>query len=190
MPFAEGYGQEAQRYKYGGKEFDTMHGLNQYDFHARQYDMARLQFTSVDPHAETYYNISPYAYVMNNPMKYADPTGMDTLTVYLPEVTTSTKAPKSGTVIGQTIDVTLLEHIDYRKYMYEMRVDHLPLPGGSWKSMWQGIKSIPAAIKNVSNLFKSASKLGNKEILAKLSGILRDAVKGKGNHCRQDTYFY
>ena len=76
MPFADGHGQETQKYKFGGKEFDTMHGLNQYDFHARQYDPTTLQFKTPDPLAEKYYSWSLYAYVMNNPMKYIDPTGM------------------------------------------------------------------------------------------------------------------
>ena len=31
---------------------------------------------TIDPLAEKYYNISPYAYVGNNPLKYIDPTGM------------------------------------------------------------------------------------------------------------------
>lgn len=33
------------------------------------------RFTSVDPLAEKYYSISPYAYVANNPMKYVDLRG-------------------------------------------------------------------------------------------------------------------
>lgn len=35
------------------------------------------RFLSIDPHAENYYSWSPYVYVMNNPMKYIDPDGMD-----------------------------------------------------------------------------------------------------------------
>ena len=31
----------------------------------------------MDPLAEKYYSISPYAYVANNPLRYIDPTGMD-----------------------------------------------------------------------------------------------------------------
>lgn len=35
------------------------------------------RFITIDPHAERYYNISPYAYCANNPIKYIDPDGMD-----------------------------------------------------------------------------------------------------------------
>ncbi|WP_280673751.1 MULTISPECIES: RHS repeat domain-containing protein [unclassified Dysgonomonas] len=69
-----------QPYKYGGKEYDTMNGLNLYDFHARQYDPAVGRFTSIDPMAEMYYSISPYAYCDNNPLKFIDPTGMSIYT--------------------------------------------------------------------------------------------------------------
>jgi hypothetical protein len=36
-----------------------------------------MRFTSVDPMAEKYYNVSPYAYCGNNPVNYIDPTGME-----------------------------------------------------------------------------------------------------------------
>ena len=54
-----------------------MHGLNMYDYHARQRDPAIGRFTMVDPLAEKYYSWSPYAYYANNPIKIIDPTGMD-----------------------------------------------------------------------------------------------------------------
>ena len=60
---------------YSGKEYDSMHGLNLYDFSARQYDAAIGQFTSVDPLCENYYHISPYSYCAGNPVKYVDPDG-------------------------------------------------------------------------------------------------------------------
>lgn len=36
-----------------------------------------LQSMSIDPLCEKYYSISPYAYCMNNPVKYIDPDGKD-----------------------------------------------------------------------------------------------------------------
>jgi RHS repeat-associated protein len=68
--------QGVQPYKYTGKELDMQHGLNLYDFSARTYDPAIGRFTTVDPLAEKYYSVSPYAYCANNPVNRVDPTGM------------------------------------------------------------------------------------------------------------------
>lgn len=35
------------------------------------------RFLTIDPLAEKYYNISPYAFCANNPIKFVDPNGMD-----------------------------------------------------------------------------------------------------------------
>ncbi len=79
MPMAETANsqQEVQPYKFGGKEFERKNGLNLYDFEARQMDPAIGRFTMMDPLAEKYYSVSPYAYCGNNPMRYIDPTGME-----------------------------------------------------------------------------------------------------------------
>ena len=74
--------EQPQPYKYNGKELDQMHGLNLYDYSARYYESAVGRFTSVDPLAELHYDNSPYAYVLNNPIKYIDPFGMDTIYAY------------------------------------------------------------------------------------------------------------
>ncbi len=66
----------AQPYKFNGKELDRLSGVDLYDYGARVYDAAFARFTTMDPLAEKYYSISPYAYCLNNPMKYVDPTGM------------------------------------------------------------------------------------------------------------------
>lgn len=70
-------GADVQNHLYNGKELDRMHGLNLYDYSARQYDPAVCQFTSMDPLCEKYYHISPYAYCAGNPVKYVDPDGKD-----------------------------------------------------------------------------------------------------------------
>ena len=67
--------QGVQKYKYNGKEFDRMHGLNMYDYGARQQDPAVGMFTSMDPLCEKYYNISPYIYCAGNPVRYVDVDG-------------------------------------------------------------------------------------------------------------------
>ena len=52
-----------------------MHGLNMYDYGARQQDPAVGMFTSMDPLCEKYYNISPYIYCAGNPVRYVDVDG-------------------------------------------------------------------------------------------------------------------
>ncbi|MDR1503455.1 MAG: hypothetical protein LBT43_13485 [Prevotella sp.] len=82
MHYAPGIGYEKQPYKYNGKELDQMHGLNMYDYSARHLALDVPRFTTVDPLAELHYDYSPYAYVLNNPIKYIDPFGMDTIYAY------------------------------------------------------------------------------------------------------------
>ena len=54
-----------------------MHGYDTYDYVARGMYPAIMSFTSVDPHAENYYNLSPYVYCGGNPVSRIDPYGMD-----------------------------------------------------------------------------------------------------------------
>ena len=64
-----------QAYKYNGKEFDNMHGLNTYDYGARQYNPVTARWDRIDPLCEKYYSTSPYAYCVNNPVRFIDPDG-------------------------------------------------------------------------------------------------------------------
>ena len=64
-----------QPFKYNGKELDMMHGLNTYDYGARQYNPVTLRWDRIDPLCEKYYSISPYAYCANNPVNRIDPDG-------------------------------------------------------------------------------------------------------------------
>ena len=58
---------------YNGKELDCMHGLDLYDYGAQMHD--GMRFIPIDPLAEKYYSISPYAYCANNPIKCIDFAG-------------------------------------------------------------------------------------------------------------------
>lgn len=67
---------EYQPYKYNGKELDLMHGLNTYDYGARQYNSVLPMWDRIDPLAEKYYSVSPYAYCKNNPVNLIDVKGL------------------------------------------------------------------------------------------------------------------
>ena len=64
------------QYLFGGKEYSSDTGLH--DFEARYADTRFGRFTTMDPMAEKYYSVSPYAYCAGNPVNFVDPDGMDT----------------------------------------------------------------------------------------------------------------
>ena len=76
-----------QPYKYNGKELDTKKGLNWYDYGARHYDAAVGRFATVDPLAEKYYSMSPYAYCGNSPIKFIDIDGRKIVDPFGKEIT-------------------------------------------------------------------------------------------------------
>jgi RHS repeat-associated protein len=66
-------GSNGNRYRFTGKELGDESGL--YDFSARFLQTSLGRFTTIDPLAEKYPNISPYAYCNGNPVFYVDLTG-------------------------------------------------------------------------------------------------------------------
>ena len=70
-------GEDVNQNKFNGKELDRMHGLDWYDYGARQYDPVYNRFNSMDPLCEKYPHLSPYAYCGNDPVNFVDPDGRD-----------------------------------------------------------------------------------------------------------------
>lgn len=68
-------GSTIQQYKYNGKELDPTHGLNTYDYGARQQDPILGRWDRIDPLCEKYYNISPYGYCNGDPVNKFDSEG-------------------------------------------------------------------------------------------------------------------
>ncbi|MCC9138774.1 DUF6443 domain-containing protein [Pontibacter silvestris] len=94
------------KFQYQGKEKQGDLGLNTYDFHTRMYmpDIGRT--FQVDPMSDSYYSWSPYAWVMSNPIKFMDPTGMF-----------STHTDKDGNVVAvyDDGDLSVYKHDDTPK---------------------------------------------------------------------------
>lgn len=66
----------ANPYLYGGKELQDAFGVDYYDSRARFQGTDGI-FLSIDPLAEKFCSLSPYAYCGGNPVNYVDPFGMD-----------------------------------------------------------------------------------------------------------------
>ena len=66
---------DAQPYKYSGKEFDPINGLNTYDFHARAYNPAAIFWQRPDPIDYLDESVSPWVFCRANPIMYYDFSG-------------------------------------------------------------------------------------------------------------------
>src|SRR5690625_499215 len=61
-------------FNFNGKEYDAETG--NYYYGAMYMNPKWNIFLTPDPALESYPGISPYAYTLNNPVRYVDPTGM------------------------------------------------------------------------------------------------------------------
>ena len=70
-------GVSRNKYKYIGKELDTMYGWNMQDHEARWYDPVLGRWMATDPLQEKYASVSSYCYCINNPIRYVDMFGLE-----------------------------------------------------------------------------------------------------------------
>ena len=68
-------GVSRNKYKYIGKELDTMYGWNMQDHEARWYDPVVGRWMATDPLQEKYESVSSYCYTANNPIRFVDTDG-------------------------------------------------------------------------------------------------------------------
>ena len=65
------------RWRFSGKEIQTLGEINLIDFGARLYDEDAVKWKSQDPMAESYFGLTPYGYCAGNPVSIVDPTGKE-----------------------------------------------------------------------------------------------------------------
>ena len=70
---------------YEGNEFQNFRGLGWSDNTARRLDNILGRFTAIDPLAEKYPDISPYASRANSPFHFIDPDGKETYAYFSPK---------------------------------------------------------------------------------------------------------
>lgn len=136
--FAESKDGMIQKYKYNGKELDTDFGLNLYDYGARWYDPILGLWTTVDPLAEKYYDISPYVYCADNPVILIDPDGKDWINregkiIWIDNVTSANDKDlrKGDTYLGRNVlvgthnrDANLKEPINSARFDLYLESNH------------------------------------------------------------------
>ena len=74
-------GVSRNKYKYIGKELDTMYGWNMQDHEARWYDQVVGRWMATDPLQEKYASVSSFCYAINNPIIFIDFDGNDILLI-------------------------------------------------------------------------------------------------------------
>ena len=165
-----------QPYKYNGKEFDMMHGLNTYDYGARQYNPIVPTWDRIDPLCENFGYMSPYNYCLDNPVNTTDQDGED---------------PISGAVIGGGTELAcqLIENYDTKSSVLDnlsknVNWTNVGIAAGegaltSGVSAFKGlgakvaISAVTSAAKNVSDQIKDGAK-SYKDIDYK--GMAKDVV--------------
>jgi len=140
-------GSDVQPYKYNGKELDRMHGLDTYDYGARQHNAATGRWDRMDQKCEKYYDISPYVFCMDNPISYTDANG-DSIYFDMPAI-------KNGTITG------------YTRYTYGKYGDTYGF--GRNGELYQGNNKTIGSINDALNKISSGGEYGRR-LISGLSG--------------------
>jgi RHS repeat-associated protein len=100
-------GEQGNKFLYNGKELQTDLNLDWYDYGARMYDASIGRFLVIDPMADIMSGWNPYHYTFNNPIAFADPTGMKPVYAYDWNSEKYIKTKKNGKIKEVSADVAL-----------------------------------------------------------------------------------
>ncbi len=96
-------GASLQPYRFNGKESQEFAGLPYLDYGARYYHPLSSRWTTMDPMAEKYYSVSPYAFCSNNPVNFVDWDGDFPLVANLVGGIASVAVDYTGQVIANVV---------------------------------------------------------------------------------------
>ncbi len=96
-------GASLQPYRFNGKESQEFAGLPYLDYGARFYHQLSSRWTTMDPLAEKYYSVSPYAFCSNNPVNFVDWDGDFPLVANLVGGIASVAVDYTGQVIANVV---------------------------------------------------------------------------------------
>lgn len=165
---------EYQKFKYNGKEYDTMHGLNEYDYGARQYDPAIAQFTSMDPLCEKYYHLSPYAYCGGNPVNRVDIDGKYIETLWdIANVVMDAKSLYNNIKEGNYSSAV----IDGGAAILDIAATILPgVPGGAGTTL-KTVRTVDKTVDGIKNVNKAVKTVqtvhGNSKLSSRAQPVYR-----------------
>ncbi len=180
-------GSALQPYKYNGKELDTMHGLNTYDYGARQYDPILARWDRIDSRCEDFYAVSPYVYANNNPVKFIDPDGNSPLSALIKVA--AKQGVKSGikTYIKKNIEHRLKNYMS-KDMLKQFAKDADDVMGALDNSWWEtALELVPVAgdiyggskfAKQMTTAYNKLQDLENKYI-GKIAKSLPDKERKK-----------
>jgi RHS repeat-associated protein len=164
----EKVGSPDNKFTYNGKERQDELGLGWYDYGARFYNPQLGRWFSIDPLADKWNMVSPYNYVLNNPLKFVDPNGKD---VYNINVST-----------GQ-IEITKTKNKSHSYYVKDDDGNRRYV--GSFKFNKDGLVKLPSSLRFTNTEGERVGfsvKKGNENkayvsgsVLASLVGAVADA---------------
>ncbi len=96
-------GASLQPYRFNGKESQKFAGLPYLDYGARYYHPLSSRWTTMDPMAEKYYSVSPYAFCSGNPVNFVDVDGGFPLLANLVGGIASAAVDYTGQVIANVV---------------------------------------------------------------------------------------
>ena len=176
--FGESTGNTVQRFRYNGKEFDRTHGIDWYDYGARHMSPDVGRFTTIDPLAEKYYNISPYAYCENNSIGNIDEDGRSTVS----------RVIKTAWKVGKQIakkGVSSLNQIETYTNAFSDLKDNINTLTDENASTWDKIKAVSIIASETLPISVSDIKDAKREM-----DVVKNAIHGNSKLSTKAQHAY